>query len=334
MKKFDLTWGESVAVRQAFLEHTTCLPLTTGFSELENMNYTPFAGEENLIQHAARIIKRQTGQTYKHIFLTNGASGGCTIALRAHKHMGYDTMITNPPPYFPLYPSMAYAADLAHTTEKECFSDWKDSNVVLLDSPHNPTGLHQGVPSWAMNCSVIWDAVYHNNVYSAILPGAPAHDVMVGSFSKLTGLNGIRLGWIATNNDLYADEIGKLLAPEYCGLSKPSVVVLNALLDQFNVDPGYWWTAFETAARYKLDLNREIWSELERFFAGTPVSANGMFYYAPMDSACKRLFEKAGVLWQSGTKCGTDDDFGRFNIGQDTKLVIDAMRAVLKADKI
>lgn len=337
MKKFDLTWGDSVAVRQAFIEQTHGIPIQFGLKELSEMDYTPFYGDAKLIEETAKVILRQTGQTYKHIFLTNGASGGCTIALRAYQAIGglYGA-VTNPAPYFPLYPAMIRAAGIArhHTTEEEYKSGRGWKHVVLLDSPNNPAGRHVGVPEFAKLSPVIWDTVYHTWSYCHILPEAPKHDVAVGSFSKLTGLNGLRLGWIATNNDYVAPIIGELIAPEYCGLSKPSKMILLSMLDQFNNDPEYHWGAFEHASRYALDLNREQWAKLEKFFDGTLVPVNGMFYYAGMDDSAKALFEKAGVHYQVGSKCGTTDDFGRFNIGQDPKVVLAAVKAVLKTDKI
>lgn len=334
MKKFDLTWGESVVVRHRFLEHTRGIPIEFGLKELSEMDYTPFNGDLKLIDETHKVILRQTGKRYKHVFLTNGASGGCTIALRAYNKLGFDTVATHVGPYFPLYPLMAQAADLRHIHFEEEMNTWLRETVFLLDSPHNPTGKHQTIPGWAYECPVIWDAVYHNWAYCHILPEPPKHDVMVGSYSKLTGLNGLRLGWIATNDDLLADEIGKLIAPEYCGLSRPSKMILTTLLDQFNRDPEHYWTAFEHSSRYWLDLNRGTWSKLEKYFGNTPVPVNGMFYYAQLDAACKRLLDKAGVMYQVGSKCGTTDDFGRFNIGQDPHIINGAVKSILNEDKI
>lgn len=332
MKKLDLTWGESVVVRKSFLEQTHGIPIQFGLKELGEMDYTPFNGDAKLILETAKVIKRQTGLEYKHIFLTNGASGGCTIALRAYHKVGFTVAATNPGPFFPLYPLMARAAGMAHSPIDPV--SLRHSSVFLLDSPANPSGEHVGVSDWAWNAPIIWDAVYHNNVYMSLHAPAPKHDVVVGSYSKLTGLNGIRLGWIATNNDDLAETIGKLIAPEYCGLSKPSKMILSTLIDQFNNDPEYYWGSFEQRARFWLDTNREEWSKLEKYFQGTPVPINGMFYYAKVDEGAKKLLDKAGVSYQYGSKCGTDDSFGRFNIGQDPKVIKDAVKAILKSDKI
>lgn len=337
MKKViaDLCWGESVAVRKAFLMQTPGTPIQFRLEDLLKMDYTPFHGDPKLIQDTAWIIKRQTGMTYKHIFLTNGASGGCAIALRACAQSGsVGVGITNPPPYFSLYPSMMRAAGLYHATTQEEFrkyTGWR--SVFLLDSPSNPKGNHEPVPDWASKSLVVWDAVYHNWVYSSVVPEPPRHDIVVGSFSKLTGLNGIRMGWIATNDDHLASIVGPLISAEYCGLSRADAAIMGRLLGRMNQEPYINWSRFEGVARYELDGNREEWAKLEKYFDGTPVSPNGMFHYARMDTAAKALFEKSGVLWQSGSNCGTSDEFGRFNIGQDPKLIREAVKSVIKTDK-
>jgi aspartate/methionine/tyrosine aminotransferase len=331
--KYDLTWGEAVAIRKAFLGVNFGESVNFGREELMAMDYTPFSGDEKLIEETAKIIKRQTGMTYDHIFLTNGAAGGCTIAMRAYAKTGTVGVITNPPPYFSIYPTMISAAGLRHVTTQRSYNGSKP-HVTLLDSPSNPTGQITDPPHWAMAEDVIWDSVYHTAAYCSLILPAPEHDVVVGSYSKLTGLNGLRLGWIATDNDYLAGIIEKLVAAEYCGLSRPSKVILKYILDLYNEDPDRNWGMFEQCARKYLNNNRTEWSKLEKFFHGTAVPANGMFYYAHMDAACKRLMEKAGVGYQLGSKCGTDDGFGRFNIGQDCDLVREAVKSVLKADKI
>lgn len=329
MSKFNLTWGESVAVRQEFLKYIDGT-VHFGNKELLEMDYTSFNGNEALLEHTRKIIKRQTGLDYKHVFLTNGASGGVTIALRAYASLGVSCLGTNPPPFFPLYPAMMRAAGIHDLTHDGKWTMNLD-RVFLLDSPANPSGQFMGVPAWAGGDPVIWDAVYYNQAYCSVMLPPPNHDIMVGSYSKLTGINGLRLGWIATNNPCMAEVIGNLIAPEYCGLSKPSKMILKQLLDQYD---DHCWLGFEIGARYKLDGNRQEWAKLERFFGGQGTPVNGMFFYGPMDSAAKKLFERAGVEYKLGSECGHVEDFGRFNIGQDPMTVSGAVKAVLKADKI
>jgi aspartate/methionine/tyrosine aminotransferase len=174
----------------------------------------------------------------------------------------------------------------------------------------------------------ILDGVYFNRVYMDLIGPVPSHDVIVGSYSKLLGLNGIRVGWAATNADEYAQTLHGLAKAEYCGLSAASTQVLLQSLRGFN------WDAFETTARAKLNSNRTEWEKLERFFGNARVNKNGMFYYGPIDSAAKSLLSRSGIHWTIGSQLGTDDSFGRFNLGQDCTLISEAVSMILKNDKI
>lgn len=326
MKKFDLTWGESVAVRQAFVETAKTYLISVKSDDLYRMGYTRHEGDEDLIELTRQVIKRQTGMTCKHILLTNGATGGVTIALRTYFQQGYNAVFTRSPPYFSVYPMMIKAAGYdRHVREAEIILPG-DKPVSLIDSPTNPEGIAlAGITTLAG--PIVWDAVYHSRVYGRLLFPLP-FDVIVGSYSKLTGVNGIRVGWIATNDDLFYERAKMLVTAEYCGLSELPVSILKSIQKEFD------WKEFETTARKYLDYNREEWAKLAKYFDGKEPSRNGMFYYALMDKACKKLMEKAGVEWMCSSKLGVDhDEAGRFNIGQDNKLVKAAVQAVLKADR-
>lgn len=330
MKQFDLSWGHAVCVRSAFLDHTTGTPVVFGLQELAGMDYPPHEGDPDLIWVARRVIERQVGTYFKHIILTNGATGGVTLALRAYKRIGYDIAFTRSPPYFPLYPGMIKSAGLKHRLEGER-KEPGDKPVALIDSPTNPEGIaieHSGI-----GMQIVWDAVYHSKVYTAGTYKPLACDALVGSFSKLLGLNGLRTGWIATNNELLYLRLKELATAEYCGLSSASTIILLKLLRQFKDDR--WWDQFEWSARYNLDYNRGDWSKLIKYFGGCEVSQNGMFYYSHMDGAAKKLLSKANIIWTPGSSLGVDhDDSGRFNLGQDCRIVRDAVKEVLKNDRI
>lgn len=326
MKKMDLTWGESVIVRQRFVE-TFGGVLMYSHKEFESMSYTAHEGDPEVIELAKQCIKRQTGLEYKHILITNGATGGVTITLRAYNQMGYKHVLTRNPPYFSIYPAMIAAAGMQHVLPDHF--GYFEPTVSLVDSPTNPGGelyTYKSIP----HIPTIWDSVYHSNCYTPGNCTFPSHDVQVGSFSKLTGLNGLRLGWIATDDSLLYERLKGLVTAEYCGVSRPSGDLLLALL-KGRQDR---WCNFETMSRYWLDMNRTEWSKLERFFGQTPVSSMGMFYFAPVDDSARHLLDRAGVLYMTGDKFGHSEDYGRFNIGQDAKVIKAAVKAILKADKI
>lgn len=331
MKKIDLTWGESVAVREAFVE-TSCfsdmIPFEVTYKDMLKMGYTSHDGDPELIELTKKVIKRQVGHAPKHILITNGATGGVTIALRAYKQLNFNTVFTRSAPYFTVYPDMIKAAGFKrHVTEADTVKK-DDLALMLLDSPTNPEGFVLG-PSITSpgGLPIIWDAVYHSRVYGKILTTLP-YDVMVGSYSKFTGINGIRIGWIATDNYFLYEMMRNLVTAEYCGLSSLSTEVLKSSMVDMD------WDKFEQKANRYLDYNREEWAKLSKYFEGKEPPSIGMFYYGMMDKACKKLMDKAGVSWMCSSKLGvSNDDFGRFNIGQNNRIVKQAVAAVLKADR-
>jgi aspartate/methionine/tyrosine aminotransferase len=203
--------------------------------------------------------------------------------------------------------------------------------IYLVDSLSNPLGKFSEMKKNIFDSPIIWDAVYYGNVYAPGNHPQPQHHVLVGSYSKLTGLNGLRVGWIACHELRGYNIMKQLVAAEYCGISAASTKIIMDTVGKFT---DWHWDSFEHNAQNKLDYNRGEFSKLEKFFGGQPVGPYGMFYYVPMDTACKRLFEKSGIIWSPGSQLGTTDDFGRFNIGQDIQLVRKAVATVLKNDKI
>lgn len=322
----DLIWGESICVRQAFVDNVHANPtFFDNHTLMGDFGYPKHEGDPRLVSLTADVIKRQTSEVYKHIFLTNGATGAVVIAMRAFASLGFGTVKTSEPPYFSLYPGMIKAAAMNHITDR---AGWGlDEFVELIDSPSNPRGNIALVTDVKNRPSTILDAVYHNRVYTNGTIGTVPHDIVCGSYSKLTGLNGIRVGWIATNDDLLALEIQSLVTSEYCGISFPSTHILLNTLDQFD------WDQFELNARFRLDMNRDEWAKVTRYFARN-VNPNGMFYYTELDTSAKKLLAKAGILYQCGSKMDHTGQHGRFNLGQSNELIREAVKAILKADRI
>lgn len=319
--RFDLGFGNSPAVREAFIDVYKGNMLVMTHADLDGMDYPDRDGDKELIEITKKVIERQIGIKYRHIVLTNGATGGVVIALRAFKEKGALACSTRPAPWYLRYPMMIKAAGLVHVQ-----SDL-DKTVSLIDLPSNPLN-EMARPTWTAGSETIIDGVYLNKVYTDGCFKPPRHAAMVGSYSKLTGMNGIRIGWVATNNSLLYARMRDLAIAEYCGLSVPSVTILKRMLLNYN------WEVFETMARVRLDWNRTMFSKLEKYFGGTPVSPRGMFYYAPVDKQATNLLEKAGIEWTKGSLLGTNDGFGRFNLGQRTSILSDALQAIRKADTI
>ena len=322
--RFPLGWGNSVAVRKAFLETYNGDMVIFSAHSLERFDYPTHEGDPELVEITKQIIKRQIGKDYKHVFITNGATGGVVIALRMFKQRGYEYVHTRHAPYYIRYPRMINASGLTRLNEEDCFSRRK--SLILLDLPSNPVGFLTTIEC-GFDVPVVLDGVYCNRVYVAGGMVTPRHDIFIGSYSKLLGMNGIRTGWVATNDDLMADRLKDLVASEYCGLSRADTDIIKNTLYGFN------WGRFETLANLRLDYNREQWSKLEKYFGDAPVPPVGMFYYAPIDAKCKELLEKSGIQWTTGKDLGTNNSFARFNLGQDCRLIEEAVKTVLMHDQ-
>jgi aspartate/methionine/tyrosine aminotransferase len=334
-KKIDLSWGDSVSVRQAFLETAGNKPIIFSPETLGNMGYPDHFGDPALVELTRKIIKRQVGNDYKYIVITNGATGGVTIALRAFKMRGAYQCWTADPPYFRLYPDMIESAGLVQVRAGEDKDEIPYNPVYLIDMPSNPLGILHEAPYRLTPGPVVLDTVYLNRVYcnESLIATVkkPKHDVLVGSYSKFTGLNGLRVGWIATNDGLLYERLRTLVESEYCGISAASTKIIMETAGKFTVGD---WYKFEYNATLKLDNNRGEWSKLERYFGGTYPLPYGMFMYCPLDKQAKKLLNKSNIIWSTGSSLGTTDDFGRFNLGQDNDLVNKAVKEILKNDKI
>lgn len=324
--KYDLGFGNSVCVRKAFLETYHGNMIIFSSEGLSKFDYPERHGDPELIEITRKVIERQTGIKKKHIFLTNGATGAVVIGLRAFQQRGVLYCHTRSAPWYLRYPSMIKASGLIHCDDRQYID--KDESVVLLDLPANPTGWTTGIAK-SMLAPMVLDGVYLNKVYtSGEFIGIPAHDVLAGSYSKLLGLNGLRFGWIATNDDLLAERIKELVVGEYCGLGVASAEILKNVLFDFD------WEMFEKRAKEYLDCNREQWSKLEKYFGGRPVPQHGMFYYGTIDLKLAKLLYNSGIKWTKGLDLGTDNDHGRFNLGQDISMIRKAVNAVIKHDRV
>lgn len=329
--KYDLTWGESVCVRQAFADTAGNFTSTTDKYNLMAMGYPKHEGDQDLVEITRAIIMRQTGETPKHVFLTNGATGAVVCALRAYAQHGFKYGMTPSPPYFPLYPNMVKNSGLVHCHVQDITPEQGQQHglVFLFDSPSNPTGTpFRAKKILGTKTQLVWDAVYHNRVYMPLTVIPPQYDIMCGSYSKLTGVNGLRIGWVATNDDTLAKTLGEVITAEYVGLSAPSTWLLRDILENFN------WELFETTARHNLERNKFEWSKVTKYLGDERVPLNGMFHYAPIDFSAKCLLEKAGVAYMPSESCHATPGFGRFNLGQDCTLVTLAVKSILKADRI
>ncbi len=187
-----------------------------------NTHYTPIVGTRALRQAVADWQKELTGQEVDadQVVVAPGAQAALFAVVQCLAEVG-DEVITTDPRYstyeavigasgakmvsVPLLPDRNFALDLdalrAAVTPR--------SRVILLNSPHNPTGAvltQEELEAVAALCRekdlwLVSDEVYGSLTYDqphrtpAVLPGMAERCVVVSSVSKSHAMTGWRIGW-------------------------------------------------------------------------------------------------------------------------------------------
>lgn len=325
----NFAWGDTIAVRQAlistlparfFLSHFSS-PLTGSVDKILSMGYPPHDGDPELIDLVKEVARAQVGSAVKHLFITNGCTGALNVSLSAMKKEASYGVFGDT--YFPFYPQIVSGQGLITINYDQMDSlltqnknEEKDF-IVILDSPSNPEGIfRQGEAD-------IWDAAYASHKYGGKKEGQPlVWKAMCGSLSKTLGVNGIRLGWVATDDDAIAEELRASTTREYCGISQLQQDLAKSILK--NLDQAN----FEAKAKSYIDDNREEWARVARRF-GQLSGNTGMFQILRLGKAETKALNKAGVIWQQGNSWGKDSSWARISLGQDRVLTKETVKDVL-----
>lgn len=323
MNKFDLGWGEPVCVREVLNKlYTPSLAM----SSVVDMSYAPDDGHAQLIELVEDYILETTGKTYQHIIITNGTTPAINTVLRTLKRYEGAKKISTSPLYFPYYPEIIKKNGLEQVLGHTNKTARVDGEYKLIDMPSNPTGSMS--QSYFNYFDTIWDSVYYNPVYiNSPRLALKAHRVMVGSLSKVLGLTGLRIGWIATDSEMDYKRYTSDNLHESCTISVPSQELAIDILE--NVNRRHFFRQANTSVNY----NRESLNRIKHLFDGQEVQNNGMFYGVFADDKATKILEKANVSYVTLTEDG-QRNFIRFNLGQNNLITEHAVKAVLKADGV
>jgi len=287
---------------------------------IKDMIYCPDLGMDKLIEVTHKMIEETMGLKYDNIIITTGATQAANILLRVLKNDKINTVVT--PPYgFPYYGDMVEKAGYVRVSNIHSLVNFNPSSIKLIDSPSNPQGIQYG-SAFGSNLNTIWDSVYHNKIYTTNLSTIPKHRAMVGSYSKLLGITGVRIGFIATNYHALAKRCAQECLMENATISVPSQELIIDIMDKIDLDH------FLTAGKNSIDLNREEFRKIEYLFDNQPVPETGMFYCAFADKKALEILEKCGIKYVD-----LGDSYIRLSLGQTNEITREAIAAILKEDK-
>jgi aspartate/methionine/tyrosine aminotransferase len=319
---FDFGFGDSYAVRDALFE---IVPPHHLLDIKPYLGYADKAGDPELEGMVRDMVEQSTGNRYGFVVMTVGAHMGVGAALMAmEQRLGshevyYDEL------HFLRYPQLVRSLNLLKASREDYYNT--DRGVIRLTaSPSNPTGI---LHSHGDEKDTVWDACYHNPIYTSPVASAhlprPDHACMVGSLGKVTGMNGMRLGWVATDDERLAQSVRSHHYNLTLGVSTTNLALAKSFFKRVDLHE------FEMRAWNALCDNRSQLSKLEYLLDGS-VPNYGMFWFAKADDAARSLLARAKVTYIEGRECGGTDDEIRITIGQSRTLTRDMVRAVLRED--
>ena len=316
--KYDFSWGNPYFLLEVLDRVYKPLALAP---TVKDMIYGPYEGMPELIKETHKVIFELTGLSYKHILITNGASNAINSVLRHFKSRGGTTVHTSKYGY-PSYEEMIKRAGLLRVRDLNSvpvrINLETNQYIRLIDSPSNPVGDHYTGGNPDMD---IWDSVYHNKIYTNNAAIQPQHLIHIGSYSKLLGVAGARVGYIATDDTLLYEALVQESRNDLTGPSRPSQKFILDILDKVDLD------VFMKLGNIDLCRNKEEFLKLEYLFDGQPVNEIGMFYSPKADTKAVDILEKAGIDFVR-----LDSETIRLSMGQTGEITKAGIQAVLKQD--
>lgn len=319
-------WGDTDGIREIMMR---LYPTAHENSDLLSLDqgYPAHEGHPELILEVKKLVKDLTKKDYKHILITNGATNGLCAAL--HSMSPKEIFINDR--YFGFYPGITkqFSGNVQSIPIKDSAFHHQSGSVVIIDSPSNPRGeLITELDSLSANpLQVIWDAAYWSPTYASGLDKLPmpAHDIMVGSLSKLTGINGIRVGWIATNSDSLYEKANDYITHNLCGVSGLSQDLARRILKHVDLE------TFYAQSNQLIQDNKSELSRVSSLFDGQKIPDLGMFAYWKADDLLLSKIKESGIVFTCGSTVGGNKNEVRINLARKrhlTKNLVDILKKV------
>jgi aspartate/methionine/tyrosine aminotransferase len=159
-------------------------------------------------------------------------------------------------------------------------------------------------------------------------PTKPAHEAVAGSLSKLTGINGIRIGWLSTDSLSLYHKAREYVASTSCGISYPSQFIADQILRKVNLDDFY------KESNDLLNCNKEQLNKLGCILGHQPIPKFGMFALFEIDDKLEALLQKASVKVMPGNLCGDVNRHSiRINLANSRELTKLMVNTIIRLDK-
>ncbi|AZV56329.1 pyridoxal phosphate-dependent aminotransferase [Clostridium sp. AWRP] len=193
--------------------------------------YTPASGISELKEAIVKKFKKDNGLSYNtnQIIISTGAKQCLSNTFLAALNPGDEVII--PTPYWVSYPELVKLADgvpvFADTKEKDGFkytletlekAYTKNTKMILLNSPNNPTGTIYSkeelevIANFAKekDLLILSDEIYEKLIYgtnghisiASLSEDAYDRTIVINGVSKTYAMTGWRIGYAAANKDI------------------------------------------------------------------------------------------------------------------------------------
>lgn len=288
-----LDQGEPVFLQEIFQD------LLGVMEPIVDFHYPEPGGDPELLEQLYRLHPQ-----FSHIVVTNGASQALCGALEYFAKYG-NKQVYYPTPYWSRIPTICQRAGLVFSTSPgTCF---------LVTSPNNPDGKVAD-----LNCKPdIHDAAYFNPFYPiygecSLLESS----CTIFSGSKMIGVSGYRIGWLATNNKEIADYVEDYVDNTTVGVSVLSQKEVANILRHLR--SGKFHKGFVKAKEILIKNHLLLEKSLGPFI--DEINSSGLFGWFKVKDPEKfddALF-KGLISLMPGTAYGVDDKaWYRMNLGVD-----------------
>ncbi len=321
-------WGDPAGLRDILCNRYPEASMI--FSSGEDARYPRHAGEPELIAETQKYISSFWGgqKIYDHVLITNGCMQALAAAVHAMKTEETEKLVTRNV-YFPFYPKLAEINGLIRSGMAGKI--YKD--IWVWDYP-SPMGDVNRIGFVLPHANKIFDAAYFSPIFGLTqedIPSIPTifSTAMCGSFGKITGLSGLRLGWLATNDFMIYQKALNYIEGTTIGCNiVGQKVMVKILEDKVRFD------RFAKEGQRMIDSNRTELQRLSQIFGNQEIPSKGMFALLEADDKIKQLFEKASVLTMDGEACGFRTPSMRINLSNSNEATKAMVDAVLKHDRI
>jgi aspartate/methionine/tyrosine aminotransferase len=219
-----------------------------------------------------------------------------------------------------------------------------ETRLVVVNAPHNPTGMLPTHPEWARLTDALADRNVHllaDEVYrflelaesDRLLPGADAfpRGISLGVMSKSFAMAGLRIGWLATRDRELLDRCARF--KDYttiCSAAPSEVLALIGLRARDRV-----LARSRRIVADNLDLLRDFFRERADRFAWVPPRGGSVAFprllgEVSIDEFAGGLVEAEGVLLLPGSQFGHAANHFRVGYGRtDMPQALERLAAYL-----